>query len=593
MELTRSVKPLVIAGALIAGVAALYLARGVLIPIALATLLTFMVYPLVGVLSRLGLGRALSVGVVVTMLFVTLGGVAWVLSAELALLATNIPTYRNHLIAKIAHVRRLVRGGTLEKAQSAADDVAKELTKDTGPTRSRPSPTPVVLRSERTGLWQLPTLVEGLGGTAAVLALVIFMLIEREDLRNRLVRLAGYERLASTTRALDEAEQRISRYLLMQSLINVSFGAGAAVSLLLLGMPYAILWGFLAAVLRFIPYVGVWLAALLPIVFALAAFPGWWQPLVVAGIFVVLEVASSLALEPLLYGQSAGVSQVALLCSVTFWAWLWGPVGLLLATPLTVCVVVFAKHVRGLEFIGILMADAPAIAPAPAYYQRLLAHDRLEAARIVEEYAREHPRESVYDDLILPALGHARRDRQRQELSDADEREIWRATREIVEEIRASAAEPDRVEPEPRPARTVRVLASPVLDEADELGLVMLTHLLDPSRWTVELTSPHLLASEVIAHVERTRPAMVCLGALPASGLAAHTRYLCKRLRTRFPDLRIIVARWDVREPSAVVRRRLEEAGATAVGTTLIETRQHLQAVYGLEPTERVAEIRA
>ncbi|HSE06154.1 MAG TPA: AI-2E family transporter [Methylomirabilota bacterium] len=595
-------KPLVVVAALIAGVGALYLARGVLIPIALATLLTFMVHPLVGWLARLGLGRAVSVTVVVTMLFAMLGGVAWVLATEFAVLSTHIPAYRDNLIAKIAHVRRLGRGGPIEKTQTAVTEVAKELQKETAPAaRSRAAPAPVVVQSKPSGLWQLPTLIEALGGAATVIALVIFMLIEREDLRNRVIRLVGYGRLATTTRALDEAAQRISRYLLMQSVINAFFGAGIMVGLLLFGVPYAPLWGFLAAVLRFIPYVGVLLAALLLIVFALAAFPTWQPPLLVAGLVVLLETLCSVALEPLLYGHSAGVSQVALLCSIAFWTWLWGPMGLLLATPLTVCLVVFAKHVPGMEFVGILMADVPPIAPSAAYYQRLLAEDQPEAVRIVADYAREHPIEAVYDNLILPALSHARRDRRLQELPESAERYIWQATREIVQALHAKRQAADAgegVDGTPHadlscPPRQVHLLASPVRDEADALGLLMLGHLVDPARWTIELTSPHLLASEVIALVEKTRPAAVCLGALPASGLAAHTRYLCKRLRARFPDLRIVVGRWGLRDHADVVRRHLEVAGASHVGTTLVETRAHLQTVYGLEPVAPRAEVRA
>ena len=283
------------------------------------------------------------------------------------MLSVHIPAYRDNLIAKIAHVRKLGRGGAIEKAQTAASQVAKELQKETTPAGSRAPAAPVVVQSRPTGLWQLPTLIEGLGGAATVIVLVIFMLIEREDLRNRLIRLGGYGRLITTTRAIDEASQRISRYLVMQTLINASFGLGVTLGLLVLGVSYAPLWGFLAAVLRFIPYVGVWIGALIPIVFALAEFPTWQQPLLVAGLFVFLEALCSFALEPLLYGQSAGVSQVALICSVAFWAWLWGPIGLLLATPLTVCLVVLAKHVPGMEFIGILMADVSPIAPAAAY----------------------------------------------------------------------------------------------------------------------------------------------------------------------------------------------------------------------------------
>ena len=590
----RSVKPLaVVLAGLIAAVTALYLARGLLIPIALAILLTFMVHPLAGGLRRLGLGRALSVGVVVTMLFATLGGVAWMLTKEIAVLSVHIPAYRDNLIAKIAHVRRMGRGGTIEKAQTAASQVAKELQKETSPPGSRPTTAPVVVQSRPTGLWQLPTLIEGMGGAATVVALVIFMLIEWEDLRNRLIRLGGYGRLITTTRALDEAAQRISRYLLMQSLINASFGIGVTVGLLLFGVSYAPLWGFLAAMLRFIPYVGVWVGALIPIVFALAEFPTWQQPLLVAGLFILLEALCSFALEPLLYGQSAGVSQVALICSVAFWAWLWGPIGLLLATPLTVCLVVLAKHVPGMEFIGILMADVPPISPAAAYYQRLLAEDEVEAARIIDEYAKDHPIEAVYDTLILPALMHARRDRRQDLLPESTQLSIWRATRQIIEELQAGrqatrgrADGPDGAERPSGPEQLTRkrhVLAVPVRDEADELGLVMLGHLMDPAQWTIEVTSPQLLASEVIALAQKTRPAVVCLGALPASGLATHTRYLCKRLRASCPEIRIIVGRWGLREQAGPVRRQLEAAGASHVGVTLVETLQHLQTVHGLE----------
>ncbi|HEX6080389.1 MAG TPA: AI-2E family transporter, partial [Methylomirabilota bacterium] len=573
--------------ALAVAVAALYLARAVVVPIALAMLLAFMVHPIVTQLTKIGLGRGLSVAVVVTMLFVALGAACWILMIEFASLSTQIPVYRDNLIRKINEVRRLGKGGALEKAQTAATDVAKEWQKS-DVAQPKKSPTPVVVTQEPTGLWQLPSVVEGVGGAAAVIVLVIFMLIEREDLRNRVVRLGGYARLITTTRALDEASQRISRYLLMQSIINTSFGAGVAIGLLLLGVPYALLWGFLAGLLRFIPYVGVALAAALLITFALAAYPTWVPPLLVAGLVAALELACSVVLEPLLYGQSAGVSQVALLCSVTFWAWLWGPLGLLLATPLTVCLVVLAKHVPGLEFVGILMSDEPAIAPPAAYYQRLLADDRGEAERIASTHAQAHGLEAAFDDVIVPALRHARRDHRDETLSDAEMHRIWKTTQEIVDELAARRpAEPAASEsagPPAEPYRAVRVLAVPVRDAGDAIGLAMLVHLLSPGRWDVEIASPHALASEVIARTEETRPAVVCLGGLPASPRSAHTRYLCKRLRARFSDLRIIVGRWGLRESAAQVRRQLEAAGADYVGLSLVETREHLQRVHALEP---------
>ena len=583
--------------AIVVGATALYLARAVLVPIALAILLTFMVHPIVQRLTRWGLGRVMSVATVVGVLVLSLGGVAWILAVEFGSLSTQMPVYRDNLITKIGEARRLGRGGVLDRVQSAATDVARELQKDTAaPAPPRDTPTPVVVRSEPGGLWQLPSLVEALGGAGMVLALVIFMLIEHEDLRNRLIRLGGYGRLATTTRALDETAQRISRYLLTQSIINAGLGAAIALGLLLLGVPFAPLWGFLAAALRFIPYVGVWLAGLLLVVFSLAAYPSWHQALLVAGLFVLLELGCSFALEPLLYGQSAGVSQVALLCSIAFWAWLWGPIGLLLATPLTVCLVVFARHVPGMEFVGILMADAPPIAPPAAYYQRLLAMDRAEAARIVSEYAKDRPPETVYDDLILPALAHARRDGRHGLVPEEVERYIWATTGELVDELharRGSAAAGGEADTPARPApRRVHVLGCPVHDEADLLGLEMLRHLVDPARWEIELCSPQLLASEVIALVEETRPAAVCIGALPASRGGIHTRYLCKRLRARFPDLRIIVGRWGLRDRAGSVRRYLEAAGADHVGLTLVETRGHLQQVYGLAPPVAAATVR-
>jgi predicted PurR-regulated permease PerM len=570
--------------ALIVGVAALYLGRAVLVPIALAMLLTFMVHPIVNRLTAVGVRRGVSVTLVVTMLFATLGAGCWILAIELASLSGQIPAYRDNLIRKINQVRRLGRDGALEKAQTAVTDVTNELQRESGAARPRQAPTPVVIMSGRTGLWQLPTLLEGLGGAAAVVALVVFMLIEREDMRNRIIRLAGYGRLITSTRALDEAGQRISRYLLMQSIINATFGTGLAIGLLLLGVPYPLLWGSVAAVLRFIPYVGVGLAALVLVAFALAAFPTWLPPLLVATLFVVLEVACSLALEPLLYGQSAGVSQVALLCSVTFWAWLWGPIGLLLATPLTVCLVVLAKHVPGLEFVGILMADEPPLAPAAAYYQRLLAQDRAEAARIVTAHATDHPLEAVYDDVILPALRHARRDRRQETLDDDGQRYIWQATREIVEDLAAGRAAAAPPEEEPRRPDPVRVLGVPGRDEADLLGLVMLEQLLAPTGWQIDLSSPHVLAAEVIVLVETMRPAVVCVGGLPSGIRSTRTRYLCKRLRARFPDLRIIVGRWGLRENVGYARRQLEAAGADYVAVSLVETRDHLQSVRALEP---------
>ncbi len=275
--------------------------------------------------------------------------------------------------------------------------------------------------------------MERLASVGLAVVLVIFMLIERDDLRDRLIRLIGYGRMTVTTKALEDAGARISRYLLMQSIVNSIFGVAVGCGLLLIGLPYAALWGFLAAILRFIPYIGPWVAAIIPSALGLAFFEGWFWPIAVVGLFLILELFTNMILEPLLYGDSAGVSQVALLVSVAFWTWLWGPIGLLMATPLTVCLVVLGKYVPQMEYITVLMSDEPVAEKNIIYYQRLLAMDGVEAAQIVEEYAEANPPEQVYDKVMVPALNFARLDRERDGLSDAQEQFILRETRAIVE----------------------------------------------------------------------------------------------------------------------------------------------------------------
>ena len=588
--------PIVLVSVLVGGTI-LYMARAVLMPMALAVLFTFLLAPIVGFLERHRLGRVLPVLVVVVLMFAVLGGITWALARQFVSLSEEIPRYRENLKQKIADVRGAGTGGALEQVQSAAKDVTEELKKETPPATPGESlavPMPVVVRSEPTGLWQLPSLLEWLGSAGVVFVLVIFMLLERQELRNRLIRLIGYGRLTTTTRAMDEAGQRISRYLLMQTIINGSFGLGIGLGVFFIGVPYAVLWGFLAATLRFLPYVGPWAAAGLVTVFSLAVFPGWLQPLLVAGLVVILEMLSNLVMEPLLYSQSSGASQVALLATAVFWTWLWGPIGLMLATPLTVCLVVLGKHIPEMDFITVLLADQPAMDPDVGYYQRLLAMDSGEAAEIVDEYLTTHSLEAAYDDVILPALARAKRDRQRRWLSDEDEHVILQATRDIVDELCSERTSATLVSQEENlglgddsagALRKVRIIGCPARDEGDVLALVMLQQLLDPARWELEIVSPHLLVSEALFLVETQAPTAVCIGALPSGGLAAHTRHLCKRLRARFPDLKILVGRWGGELASEEARELLEASGADRVGTTLVQTLEQIQEVSHLEPS--------
>ena len=352
-------------------------------------------------------------------------------------------------------------------------------------------------------------------------------------------------------------------------------------------MPYPLVWAGLGASLRFIPYVGPVLGAGAPILVSLAAADGWAGPLWVVGLFVALELFTNLVLETVLYAGAAGVSQVALLVSVAFWTWLWGPLGLLMATPLTVCLVVLGKNVPGLEIVGTLMADTPALAPEYGYYQRLLARDQAEAADLIDRHIKTESARSVYDALLLPALNYAERDRLEKRLSPEAEVAVIDATRELL----ADAADTIRhLTPRPvaavagplLPAREpLRVIGYAVNGAADALALAMLAHLMDDLPVTIELNATRLQASQLVSLVEARGGSVVCLADLPPSS-ASTTRYLVKRLHAALPDVRILVGRWGPPSLADESTQGLRDAGADVVTSTLADTRTYLGGLVDL-----------
>jgi predicted PurR-regulated permease PerM len=576
-------------------IASLYWAQAVVIPVAISILLTFLLSPVADKLERLGLGRVFSVILIVILAFSFLAAVGWMVTLQLTSVANELPVYRKNIEQKIADIRGAGKGGALEKVQKTAEQVKKELEKQDEPSPAQPKPREVVVQGEQSStFWPLPIdiapMFERLASAGLAIVLVIFMLMQREDLRNRLIRLVGYGRLPTTTRALEEASQRISRYLLMQSIINISFGVAVAIALWLIGLPYALLWGFLAAMLRFIPYVGPWAATIMPSALSLIVFPGWmWTALVIA-VFLVLELINNMILEPMLYGESAGVSEVALLVAIAFWTWLWGPIGLILATPLTVCVVVLSKHVPHLEFISILMSDEPVMQSGVSYYQRLLAGDEDEAEEIVEEYLKTHPMEQIYDEVLIPALNDVKRDFSFGKLDEGNQQFIFKATREILEDLNglnpdASSSPAARIKKASPPTTPrVRILGCPVRDEADELALLMCRQLLSPIRYEMEVLPDEALTAEVVDRVAEKCPAVISIVSLPPGGLA-QTRYLCKRLRARFPDTRIIVGRLGTQSTNH--QEALIAAGADKVATNMIELRNQIVQVSQIIPVDR------
>ncbi len=568
---------------------ALYWAQALLVPIALAILITFVLTPPVTWLQR-WIGRIAAVLTVVTLVFTLLGLAGWGLARQMDQLVKDLPQYRANIFAKIADVRHAGQGGSVEKLQETVRDIQADIGKIEVPkgTVSRP----VVVTSEQvaglSGFAWLGPLVSPLSTAGLVVVMVIFMLLERRNLRDRLVGLFGLGQLAVTTRALDEASARVSRQLLMESLVNLTYGILAGIGLYIFGVPYALVWAVLGGALRFIPYLGPVLGAGAPILVSLAALQGWAGPLWVMGWFLVLELFTNLVLETVLYAGAAGVSPVVLLASIAFWTWLWGPLGLLMATPLTVCCVAIGKHVPGLEFVGMLVADAPGLAPESGYYQRLLARAQDDAADLIEKFVRGESPHAVYDALLLPALNYAERDRLLDRLSPDEETAIIDMTRELVSDasdsIRrlapAPPAQPALPAPSeeaalPRPGEPLRMLGYAANGAADELALTMLAHLAGDLPIRIDVTATRMQATELIAFAQAQPFDVVCLADLPPSP-SSKTRYLVKRLRAALPKAHIVVGRWAPPDLADESTQALRDAGANLVSSTLMDTRTYL-----------------
>ncbi len=551
-------------------IACLYWAREVAIPVALALLLAFLLTPLVTLARRVGLPRVPAAVMVGIFALLVAGALGWALTAQIAALASELPKYRETITHKIADIQQARRGGTLEKVENTAKDVMKQIEKGAPSEPGAEKPVPVVM-SQSKAMWSLQNLLRPLGSVFLVVVLLFFVLIQQRELRGRVVRLFGHDQLAETTRLLDEAGQRISRYLVMQSLINGSFGLCIGIGLYLLGVPFALALGFFAGALRFIPYVGAWVAALMPIMLSLAVFDGWTRPLLIAGLFAVTEISVAFILEPLLFGRSAGVSALALLVAAAFWTWLWGPIGLVLSTPLTVLLVVFARTVHGLEFIGILLSDESATKPSVTLYQRLLADDDHEAADLMSEAVKAGSLETAFDTVVVPALARARRDRRARQLSRADYARIMNAIRHLVthQPVDPSAGPTGAAD---EAAATAVMAAVPLRDAADETGLAMLGRLLGgPAGCLVHIVPPGPPSVETVVALETAGAALISVGAIGPGG-GGRLCDLVKSLRNVAPDTPILVLRCGV-APTARMRRALRAAGASAVATSLAQAR--------------------
>ena len=589
-------------------IATLYLARDLLIPLALAALLTFLLAPLVTRLER-WLGRIGAVLLVVTLILAATGAAGWVLTRQLVDLATKLPDYKENIQTKLRSFK-VPTGGRFTKFSETVEELKKDLPGAKAPditqvpgkpetaVLTEPSIKPAVpvqvIETSKANPFQLvqviiAPLLGPLGTAALVLLLVIFMLLKREDLRSRLIRLIGQGRISATTRAMDDAGARVTRYLLMQLVVNVTYGIAVAIGLYFIGVPNAVLWGACATVLRFIPYVGPWIGAGIPIALSLAVSPGWIMPLLTLGLFVVLELLSNNVMEPWLYGSSTGVSPIALIFAAVCWTWLWGPVGLVLATPMTVCLVVMGRHIPRLSFLSVVLSDEEALTPAEDCYYRLLTVGEQDEMELVEAYLKAHSLTALYDSVLIPVITAVEIDHRLELLDDGQRALVEQSLRDIVEDLGAcppvpSGIEPDKTAAAPAPAPACRVYCLPARADRDELAGAMLVQLLQQQGFEAQSAPTKLGVGELIGLVEKAGVDVVCISVV-APSTVLHARYLCLKLRALLPKQRIVVGLWGATENVTDAARRVRDSGADEVVTTLADAVLQLAAF----PVQRTA----
>jgi predicted PurR-regulated permease PerM len=586
---------------LLGTIAALYFAREILIPFAFALTLTFLLTPVVAFLQRWHAGRVGSVLAAVLVSITVAGGIAWIIANQLVDVANVLPLYRQNIHAKIQAFHLPVTG-QLGRAADSVNEILRELAEPGAPSPASPSgpasPIPVRMIQPSTSGWvELrdlgPPFLAPIGRVFMVAILTVFMLLEREDLRNRLLRIVGLGQLNLTTQALDDASGRVSRYILMQFLVNTGFGTLFGCGLYLIGVPNAVLWGVVAAILRIVPYVGTLVAATLPIALSLAVFDGWLRPLLVFLLVAVLELIVANFVEPWLYGAHVGISSLALLVSSVFWAVLWGPAGLILSTPLTVCVVVLGRYAPQLSFLHILLGDEPVLAGEAQIYQRLLAMDQQEAQSIVDRFLKGRPLVELYDSLLIPALSMAEQDRHKGAIDATREEFLYMSINEMVVELSEyqladrSSVEDSIPIPDATDHLAARILCLPAHDQADEITAAMLGQLVEQKGYAA-LSFPIAGTSskewlEWLALIEAGRGDVVCISALPPYAFAP-ARAICRQVRERFPKLQVVVCVWGFSGDTHKAMARFDRTQPDRLSTSLAEAVQHIQELVSPKP---------
>jgi predicted PurR-regulated permease PerM len=592
----------------------LYVAREVLIPLALALTLNFLLTPMVIWLQRLGMRRVLAVAAVMLVSTAVLTGMGWIVAGQLLQVAGDLPKYRLNIHDKIDALHlppqsalgraavslKLMDVEFLQPQVARSADISPSTLaqKDGVPQGSVVVPVQVV--TPPANEWQylaqmLSPLLKPLGTTLMVVIFTVFILIAQEDLRDRFLRLAGVAQLHATTLALDDASQRISRYLALQFLVNACYGICFGVGVFFIGIPNALLWGVIAGLFRTVPYVGALAAAVFPFILALAIFPGWGAPLLVVLLFAVLDLTASNVVEPWLYGAHTGISALALLVTTVFWTMLWGWAGLVLAVPLTACAIVLGRYVPRMSFLHILLGDETALSAEAQFYQRLLALDQDDARSIVHHFLKSQPLISLYDQVLIPALALAEQDRHKGSLSETRESFLFLSVSEIVSELALyqhgeASPKPRRLisrwiskrppvtlsasQVEPVPSST-RIFCLAANDQADEITSSMLAQLLERAGHGVLSLPVGSAFEEIVKNLPLEPQDVVCISALPPFAFA-QAASLCQRVRLHLPDVKVLAGIWGVSGDMEKARERFGGAQPDAVVSSLAQAVQRI-----------------
>jgi predicted PurR-regulated permease PerM len=559
---------------IIAVVAALYFGRDVLLPLAVAVLLTFALAPGVGWLRKLHVPRVAAVITVVVAAFAVIVVFGAIVTSQLSSLAQNIPLYQSNIEAKVQTIRDANVGESVfDRVSVLLERLGREIEEEDEdgrpgtPATERETlhPLPVrVIEPSAQPLQVLQTLVgpliEPLATGGIIVVVVIFMLMKREDLRDRFIRLVGAGDLHRTTAAIQDAGRRVGQYLLMQLVVNVTYAVPVGIGLWVIGVPNAPLWALLALVLRFVPYIGPVIATFFPLALALAVDPGWTMLLWTAALFIVLELVSNNVIEPWLYGSRTGLSPLAIIVSAIFWTWLWGPLGLLLSTPLTVCLVVLGRHVPQFEFLDVLLGNEPVLEPHQQLYQRLLAGDPDEATDRAEAYLADHPLAEFYATVAVPALALGESDRSRGVLTEERRRRVAECAADLVDNLADYAVAEEEAAPSATAAAPAADGAPPLAPpaprgegkliicaggrgELDDAAALMLAQVLEGEGATARSIGHRALENARIGSLDLDGVDCVVLGFLNAAS-DTHARYMVRRLKRARRGLRVGVVFW-------------------------------------------------